>query len=400
MGERVMELQKVKAVSGAVAEKGIDGKTGRGKSKQWSVRFLELLVREFEEEERRDKYEEKQRRERKEEGREERQTEEAYEFDRRIVVRGEEAVPVDWDSFEVTRDFTEPILVSELYEDIIDQVKSAGNWRANILYKIASAIMQDYYAKALDMRAVGELFYGCYQKCVEKNKQIAASKEKKQEILAMLYEYFLRVNARKSVAANEREGRALVERCGLSWAGTTYYASEYYYTYRKMQRLFQKRCREIARRERLAEVSFDSIERKTQFLHVGGLSFHSVFVWAQQKDNHPGNQYGMRELKRVPPKHFVYLYRNHFAKSEKNGIRLLEKSMKENAETGNCLWRSFTLEDGREYHNGMSYLLEGSIIDEKDETVYGDAMGFLQNFILYRVSGCVEFLSVGGNAAQ
>lgn len=400
MGERVMELQKVKAVSGAVAERGIDGKTGRGKSKQWSVRFLELLVREFEEEERRDKYEEKQRRERKDEGREERQTEEAYEFDRRIVVKGEEAVPVDWDSFEVTRDFTEPILVSELYEDIIDQVKSVGNWRANILYKIASAIMQDYYAKALDMRAVGELFYGCYQKCVEKNKQIAASKEKKQEILATLYEYFLRVNARKSVAANEREGRALVERCGLSWAGTTYYASEYYDTYRKMQRLFQKRCREIARKERLAEVSFDSIERKTQFLHVGGLSFHSVFVWAQQKDNHPGNQYGMRELKRVPPKHFVYLYRNHYAKSEKNGIRLLEKSMRENAKTGNCLWRSFTLEDGREYHNGMSYLLEGSIIDEEDETVYGDAMGFLQNFILYRVSGCVEFLLVGGNAAQ
>lgn len=392
-----MELQKVKAVSGAVAERGIDGKTEHGKNRQWSVRFLELLVHEFEEEERRGKYEEKQRRGKKDEDDGDSQAEQEYESDRRIVVKGEEVVPVDWDSFEVTRDFTEPILTSELYEDIIDQVKCVGNWRANILYKIASAIMQDYYAKALDMRAVGELFYGCYQKCVEKNKQIAASKEKKQEILATLYEYFLRVNARKSVAANEREGRALVEHCGLSWAGTTYYNSEYYYTYRKMQRLFQKRCREIARKERLAEVSFDSIERETQFLHVGGLSFHSVFVWVQQKDNHPGSQYGMRELKRVPPKYFIYLYRNHFAKSEKNGIRLLERSMKENAKVGKCLWRSFTIEDGREYHNGMSYLLEGSITDEQDETLYGDAMGFLQNFILYRVSGCVEFLSVGGN---
>lgn len=395
-----MELQKVKAVSGAAAERGIDGKTGHGKSKQWSVRFLELLVHEFEEEERRKKYEEKHRQEKKDGDREERQTEQEYEFDCRIVVKGEEAVPADWDSFEVTRDFTEPVLVSELYEDIIDQVKSVGNWRANILYKIAGAILQDYYARALDMRAVGELFCGCYQKCVEKNKQIAASKEKKQEILATLYEYFSRVNARKSVAANEREGRALVERCGLSWAGTTYYASEYYYAYGKIQRVFQKGCREIARKERLAEVPFERIERNTQFLHVGGLSFHSVFVWAQQKDNHPGNQYGMRELKRVPPKHFIYLYRNHFAKSEKNGIRLLERRMKENAGTGNCLWRSFTVEDGREYHNGMSYLLEGSIIEEEDETVYGDAMGFLQNFILYRVSGCVEFLSVGGNTAR
>ncbi len=392
-----MALQKVKAISGAAAEGGIDGKRGQEKSKQWSARFLELLVREFEEEEYRQKYEGKHHSERESE---ERQSEDEYEFDRRIVVKGEEKVPVDWDSFEMTRDFTEPILMSELYEDIIDQVKSVGNWRANILYKIASAIMQDYYTKALGMRAVGELFLGCYQKCVEKNKQIAASKEKKQEILATLYEYFSRVNARKCIAANEREGRGLVENCGLSWAGTTYYSSEYYYTWGKMQRLFQKKCREIARKEQLAEISFERIERETQFLHVGGLSFHSVFVWAQQKDNHPGAQYGMRELQRVPPKNFIYLYRNHFAKNEKSGILLLEEGMKRSVRAEEGLWRSFTLEDGRDYHNGMSCLLEGSIIDEQDETLYGDAMGFLQNFILYRVSGCVEFLLVGENATQ
>ncbi len=391
-----MELQRVKAVSGAAAEKGIDGKAERGKGKQWSLRFLELLVREFEEEERRGKHEEKHRPEKKE-GKEESQTEDEYEYDRRIVVKGEESVPEDWDSFEVTRDFTEPVLTSELYEDIIDQVKSVGNWRANILYKIAGTIMQDYYTNALDMRAVGELFWGCYQKCVEKNRQIAASKEKKQEILATLYEYFSRVNARKSVAANEREGRKLVEGCGLPWAGTTYYASEYYYTCGKMQRLFRKKCREIARKETLAEVSFTGIERTTQFFHVGGLSFHTVFVWVQQKDNHPGNQYGMRELKRVPPRHFTYLYRNHFAESETCQIQLLETRMKREAETEKRIWRSFTVKDGREYHNGMSYLLEGSMMDEVDETVYGEAMGFLQNFILYRVSGCVEFLLIEGN---
>ena len=45
----------------------------------------------------------------------------------------------------------------------------------------------------------------------------------------MLYEYFCRVNARKSVSRNEREGRRLIEECGLTWAGTTYYNSRYYY---------------------------------------------------------------------------------------------------------------------------------------------------------------------------
>lgn len=388
-------LQKVKAVEKSTA--GKRRKANREMDKQWSMRFLEVLVHEFEEEEHRKKGDTKHHSVGENE---ERKEEENNEFDRRIVIKGEQSVPADWDSFEMTRDFTEPILESERYEDIIDQVQSVGNWQANVLYKIARAIMQDYYAKALSMHAVGELFLGCYRKCVEKNKQTTVSRKKKEEILAALYEFFSRVNARKSVAENEREGRELVEKCGLSWAGTTYYASEYYYTCEKIQRLFQKKCREIARKEQLAEVSFDRIERQTQFLHVGGVSFHSVFVWVQQKDNHPGNQYGMRELGRVPPKHFIYLYRNHFFEREENGICLLEKRMKRGAEKGKYLWRSFTLEDGRDYHNGMSYLLEGNITDERDETIYGDAMGFLQNFILYRVSGCIEFLFVGKDEVE
>ena len=60
---------------------------------------------------------------------------------------------------------------------------------------------------------------------------------------------------------------------------------------------------------------------------------------------------------------------------------------------GSGLWRSFTLGGGRDYRNGMSYLLEGSLMEEEEET-YGMAMGFLQNFRLYRILGCVEYLSV------
>lgn len=386
-----MALQKVKAVSGAAAERGIKGKTEQEKNKQWSSRFLELLVCEFEEEECRKKKKSCLEQEKEDQAREK------YEIDRRIVVKGEEEVPLDWDSFEVTRDFTEPVLTSEMYEDMIDSVKAVGNWQANVLYKIANAIMQDYYMEALDEQAVEELFLGCYQKCIEKNRQVSKSKAKQKEILEILYEYFSRVNARKSVAANEREGRGMIEKCGLSWAGTTYYNSKYYYACENMQKMFRKESGIIAQKHQLTEVSFSKIDRQTQFLHVGGLSFHSVFVWVQKKDNHPDNQYGMRELKRVPPECFIYLYRNHFVRNEKSGIQLLEKYIKKYSETGKYLWRSFTVEEGRDYHNGMSYLLEGSMLDEKDEVVYEATMNFLQNFILYRASGCVEFLVAGEN---
>lgn len=392
-----MALQKVKAVSGASGERGIGKEIGQEKGRQWSAHFLELLLHEFEEEEHSggEKPAHSEKKETKD-----RDGAWEDEEDCRIVVKGEQAVPADWDSFEVTRDFTEPVLTSELYEDIIDSVKSVGNWQANILYKIACAIMQDYYTNALGMQAVGELFYECYHKCVEGKKNRVLPNEKKQEILETLYEYFSRVNARKSVAANEREGRGLVERCGLLWAGTTFYDSVHYYAWSGMQQLFRQISGRIAKEERLSPVPYDEIAKRTQFFHVGGLTFHTVFVWVQQKDNHPANQYGMRQLTRVPPEHFIYLYRNHFAPGEKCGVRLLEQRMRQGSENGKYLWRSFTLEDGRDYHNGMSYLLEGSILDEQDDTVYGETMAFLQNFILYRVSGCVEYLLVPGEEQE
>lgn len=247
-----MEFQKVKAVE----KSGVAGRKNKGTKKerddQWSVRFLEVLVREFEEEEKKDnsknpkKHQEKQH-----------EMSEDEEYDCRIVIKGEQAVPLDWDSFEVTRDFTEPVLTSEMYEDIIDSVKIVGNWQANILYKIANVIMQDYYTGVMGERAIGELFCGCYQKCTEKKSRTTSSKEQREEILGTLYEFFSRVNARKSVAANEREGRALIENSGLLWAGTTYYNSQYYYECVKIQRLLRKKCRDIAKKQELGNVLFD-----------------------------------------------------------------------------------------------------------------------------------------------
>ena len=376
-----METRKVSAVVRMAAERDHYRRHG-----QWTLQFLDILLREFEHGH---EGEPSSGRPPQEDGAED------GEEDCRIVRGGEGEVPIDWDSLEIS-DEEEPILHSEPYHDIIDSVRCVGNWKADVLYKIADAVMRDYYSGAFDECAVSELFYACYQKCVEKDRKLAESEELQSDILRTLYEYFSRVNARWSVARNEREGRGLVEQAGLGWTGTTYYNSAYYYTCEQIQWLFRRLCDHIAVERRLRAVPFARVEERTQFAYVGGLTFHGVFVWMQQKDNHPANQYGMKELERIPPERFVYLYRNHFARGEESGIRLLEQQMHmaQKQEKG-CLWRSFTLGEGREYHNGMSYLLEGSLEDEQDDAAYGAAMGFLQNFRLYRRSGCVEFLSAG-----
>lgn len=388
------ELQKVREVSATSAGSSNYKRAKKEKRRQWSMQFVELLLHEFESE---DNEEKEQQHAKHDPNRAADETvwDACEEDDCRIVVKGERPVPIDWDSFEVTRDFSEPVLTSELYEDIIDSVKNVGNWKANILYKIATAILADYYKGAFGEQAVGELFYECYEKCVEKKRRLAMSEKQRYQILGTLYEYFARVNARKSVVENEREGRKLVESSGLSWSGTTYYNSRYYYAWMKVETELKRVCNEISAERHMEKLSFADMVRITQFSRVGGLTFHGVFVWIQQKDNHPSNQYGMKDIKRVPPEEFVYMYRNHYNKSEETGIRLLELKMKKKYHSGTPrLWRSFTLGDGREYHNGMSYLLEGSMEEEQEEQIYAASMGFLQNFILYRVSGCVEFLSV------
>ncbi len=398
-----MDTPNVKAVSKVSAQTGGHRKkSGEGK-KQWSIQFLDHLLSDLKRQDR----EEGQKKEQGAGGNGSSGGAGAGgkdEADCRIIRKGEQPVPPDWDSFEISEDeaAAKTALTSELYEDIIDQLKRVGNWSASVLYRIAEAILQDFYEGILDAYAVEELILGCYQKCVEKNAKLAASVRKKEEILAALYEFFCRVNARKSVSRNEREGRRIVEACGLSWAGTTYYNSKYYYICRRMQRLFRRTCDRIAAREGLARLSCAKIAGQTQFRGMGGLTFHGVFVWIQKKDNDPEDQYGMRDLTLKPLNQFVFLYRSHYTESEESRIRLLEQKFKmEYYEAAGRefneprqLWRSFKQKESRDYHNGMSYLLEGSLMDDWDETVYTQTMDFLRNFRLYRVSGCVELLSV------
>lgn len=365
-----MEANKLKAVEEVFPKQKKGRIAAKGRDKKWSVRFIETLLKEAREQDEAERGED--------------------------VIRGESFVRPGWDTLELS----EPdngALACEKYEDIIGAVRLVGNWKSNVLYLISNAIMRDYYEGKLGERGVGELFGVCYQKCIERKDGGIVPGKKQHEILSTLYEFFARANARGSVLANEREGRTLVENCGLRWAGTTYYNSEYFYLCAQMQRRFRALCDRISAECGLEEIAFEQIHERTQFFPVGGLDYHGVFVWVQQKDNYPDNQYGMKTLSMEPPRHFIYLYRNHCCGREMPGIRFLAQRMKEeNAKKseGKKLWREYTVQDGRDYHNGMSYLLEGSLVDEQDERMYDEALGFLQNFRLYRTDGCVELLHV------
>ena len=356
-----MEAEQVKTKKVSAAD-GIPEKTGR---KKWSVLFLESLLKEA--------------KEREAEG------EKA-----RPAVDGESWIRPGRDTFEHSEDPEE--LWCESYEDIMGVVRMVGKWKANILYQIANAILRDYHEKKLDEDGVGELFGLCCQKC--KDTGGGTGRKTEPQITETVLEFFLRANARMSVFSMERAGKRLTARCGLNWSGTTYYDAWYFYRCAQMHRRLFVVAGRIAAELGEKVSSPEELEQRTQFAAVGGLTFHGVFGWVQQKDNYPVNQYGLKNSGIEPPHHFVYLYRNHYSEAERPCVQFLETLMREQTTCAQRkeLWRHYTIQDGREYHNGMSYLLEGSLADEQDEKMYEAALLFLQNFRLYRVDGCVEFL--------
>ena len=95
--------------------------------------------------------------------------------------------------------------------------------------------------------------------------------------------------------------------CGLNWSGTTYYDAWYFYRCAQMHRRLFVVAGRIAAELGEKVSSPEELEQRTQFAAVGGLTFHGVFGWVQQKDNYPVNQYGLKNPE-SNPHHFVYLY--------------------------------------------------------------------------------------------
>ena len=135
---------------------------------------------------------------------------------------------------------------------------------------------------------MGELFGLCCQKC--KDTGGGTGRKTEPQITETVLEFFLRANARMSVFSMERAGKRLTARCGLNWSGTTYYDAWYFYRCAQMHRRLFVVAGRIAAELGEKVSSPEELEQRTQFAAVGGLTFHGVFGWVQQKDNYPVNQ--------------------------------------------------------------------------------------------------------------
>ncbi len=87
----------------------------------------------------------------------------------------------------------------------------------------------------------------------------------------------------------------------------------------------------------------EELEQRTQFAAVGGLTFHGVFGWVQQKDNYPVNQYGLK-IPESNRRTILYLYRNHYSEAERPCVQFLETLMREQTACAQRkeLWRHYT----------------------------------------------------------
>lgn len=119
------------------------------------------------------------------------------------------------DTLELSAIWEDEIVFSENYDDISENVRRVGEWNTETVYEIANETMQKYYEAVFDAMTVQDLFCSCYLKCIAQKEYSDVYGQTKLEVLAKIYEYFSRANARKSVSQNEA-GRPPV--CGGLWA--------------------------------------------------------------------------------------------------------------------------------------------------------------------------------------
>lgn len=300
------------------------------------------------------------------------------------------------DTLELTFEMCVGILFSENYNAIMGRVRRAEMQRSDHVLKEAYGMMEDYYNGKMNENTIVHLFRTYCSSRIEEEETEETGRQKRQfRVLQEMYECFARANVHKAVGTNNKEGRMLVEESGLSWAGTTYYNANYFYMCENMQKKLKGICAALAGEYEIEPIDFEIADRGSRFIEDGGLSFHGVFEWLQKQNNYPPNQYGFTFKQLHPPKQFIYLYRNSCGNTEKKRMAYLKENILQmtgkkslHSEQGNFL--TAVVEDGRDYHNGRSYLLENS--DNEDVSADAEAMYFLETFRLYRVSGCMELL--------
>ena len=308
------------------------------------------------------------------------------------VYYAKDCVEISMESYTIPPD-------ADNYEEVRNMLKAQGSSKAsdlgNQMFYETYDVMKDYYSGKLSRDEVKDIFKEYFyhymgtslaarKECGTEGVQQTGSYMKQFATgrLAGLYEYFSRANTRLAYDQNRQEGKALMERHGMSWSGTCYYNADWYYACEEMQAMFRETADELADEYGAEHVDFQYVEQHTRFTLDGGITYNGVWEAAKWQMNWTGPvQGGFLDRNMAPPEGFVYCSTGYYwdGNGDLEGIRDEIKSRKKEYSSMMLIW-----EAARDVKAGGSLLLDpenynGSSIWEENDR-YQSAVSFLKNF--------------------
>ncbi|MBD5458889.1 MAG: hypothetical protein HDR27_10020 [Lachnospiraceae bacterium] len=319
--------------------------------------------------------------------------------------RGQETIYHLKDCLQLSVDsYTIPI-GSDTYEEIKNQLKkqSSGymSFPGNQMFYESYEVMKDFYDGKLNRDEVKDIFKEYFYHSVGivsgKGTLQVSEAYKKQTVtrnLAGLYEYFSRANTRNACAANNKEGKGLLESNGLSWSGSYYYNADWYWSCEEMQELFRETANELADEYEAEHVDFDYVEKNTKFTLDGGITYNGVWnsiKWQLDADRNASGKY--LDMDAVPPRGFLYC---------SCAVSNLAEDLSKAVTAADRIKEAIAEADKNKRYTGMRFLIAlnsnadrtRSLLFDKKE-LHQKAMGFLSNFHINYRSSRMECLRIG-----
>lgn len=304
---------------------------------------------------------------------------------------------------------------SDTYEEIKNQLKKQSSdhmsFPGNQMFNESYAVMKDFYDGRLNRDEVKDIFKEYFYHFVgilsgQGTLQVSESYQKQTVTrnLAGLYEHFSRANTRNACAANNREGKELLESNGLSWSGSYYYNADWYWACEEMQELFRETADELADEYGAEHVDFDYVEKNTKFKLDGGITYNGVWnsvKWQQDARNSAGKYLDMDA---VPPKGFLYC---------SCAVSDIADNPSKAATAADRIKSAVDEANKKKKYTSLLFLIalnsnadrtRSLLYDKKDETSSNDetkeglrqkTIGFLSNFHINYRSSRMEFLRMG-----
>lgn len=125
-------------------------------------------------------------------------------------------------------------------------MQSAGIVSDSRMFRGPFSVMKDYYEGGIQKEALVSSFKDYCGRLIGDGERDEFFRERAQLAITEGYEYYSRANARNAVRQNFKEGRSLVEECGLYIQGMSYYNADYYYLCRNVNGLLKTACAALA----------------------------------------------------------------------------------------------------------------------------------------------------------